>query len=81
MNGTTQAMTNTATSVDEIGHNPYELASYLSAKYHVYTREQVQAELREIFEAQYELTLTEGKWRSATVPKPAPTRRPGRNHQ
>ena len=30
-------------SVDEIGHNPYELASYLSAKYHVYTREQVQA--------------------------------------
>ena len=25
-------------SVDEIGHNPYELASYLSAKYHVYFR-------------------------------------------
>ena len=44
-------------SVDEIGHNPYELASYLSAKYHVYFREQVQDELREIFEAQYELTL------------------------
>ena len=41
-------------SVDEIGHNPYELASYLSAKYHVYFREQVQDELREIFEAQYE---------------------------
>ena len=39
-------------SVDEIGHNPYELASYLSAKYHVYFREQVQDELREIFEAQ-----------------------------
>ena len=36
-----------------------ELASYLSAKYHVYFREQVQDELREIFEAQYELTLTE----------------------
>ena len=46
-------------SVDEIGHNPYELASYFSAKYHVYFREQVQDELREIFEAQYELTLTE----------------------
>ena len=45
--------------MDEIGHNPYELASYLSAKYHVYFREQVQDELREIFEAQYELTLTE----------------------
>ena len=28
-------------SVDEIGHNPHELASYLSAKYHVYFREQV----------------------------------------
>lgn len=46
-------------SVDEIGHNPYELASYFSAKYHVYFREQVQDELREIFEAQYELTLAE----------------------
>ena len=41
--------------MDEIGHNPDELASYLSAKYHVYFREQVQDELREIFEAQYEL--------------------------
>lgn len=46
-------------SADEIGHNPYELASYLSARYHVYTREQVQGNLRELFEAQYELTLTE----------------------
>ena len=46
-------------SVDEIGHNPYELASYLSARYHVYTREQVQGDLWELFEAQYELTLTE----------------------
>lgn len=64
-------------SVDEIGHNPYELASYLSAKYHVYFREQVQDELREIFEAQYELTLTE-EVRYATAPKPAPTRRPGK---
>ena len=64
-------------SVDEIGHNPYELASYLSAKYHVYFREQVQDELREIFEAQYELTLTE-EVRYATAPKPALTRRPGK---
>ena len=59
--------------MDEIGHNPYELASYLSAKYHVYFREQVQDELREIFEAQYELCLlytsitTENCW--AAVPK------------
>ncbi len=64
-------------SVDEIGHNPYELASYLSAKYHVYFREQVQDELREIFEAQYELTLTEEveiRYRT----EPAPTRRQGK---
>ena len=33
--------------------------------------------MREIFEAQYELTLTE-KSRYATAPKPAPTRRPGK---
>ena len=26
---------------EKIDHNPYELASYLSAKYHVYFREQV----------------------------------------
>ena len=46
-------------NVDEIGHNPYELASYLSAKYHSYTRSGIQGELGEVFEAQYELTLTE----------------------
>ena len=46
-------------NVDEIGHNPYELASYLSAKYHSYTRSGIQGELVEVFEAQYELTLTE----------------------
>jgi len=46
-------------NVDEIGHNPYELTSYLSAKYHSYTRTEIQGELREVFEVQYELTLTE----------------------
>lgn len=46
-------------NVDEIGHSPYELASYLSAKYHSYTRTEIQGELREVFEVQYELTLTE----------------------
>ncbi|WP_074925933.1 C40 family peptidase [Enterocloster clostridioformis] len=46
-------------NVDEIGHNPYELTSYLSAKYHGYTRTEIQGELREVFEVQYELTLTE----------------------
>ena len=42
-----------------IGHNPHELASYLTAKYQSYTRADVQAELQRIFNQQYKLTLTE----------------------
>ena len=42
-----------------IGHNPHELASYLTAKYQSYTRADVQTELQRIFEQQYKLTLTE----------------------
>lgn len=42
-----------------IGHNPHELASYLTAKYQTYTRADVQAELQRIFNQQYKLTLTE----------------------
>mgnify|MGYP000827640565 CR=1 FL=1 len=42
-----------------IGHNPHELASYLTAKYQSYTRADVQRELQRIFEQQYKLTLTE----------------------
>ena len=45
--------------VDELGHNPYELTSYLIAKLRTYTREDVQGKLQPLFEAQYELTLTE----------------------
>lgn len=45
--------------VDELGHNPYELTSYLIAKLRTYTREDVQGELGALFEAQYRLTLTE----------------------
>lgn len=45
--------------VDEIGHDPYELASYLTAKYNSYTREQVQAELNTLFSQQYTLTIVE----------------------
>ena len=44
-------------NVDEIGHNPYELTSYLIAKLRTYTRADVQDELRALFEAQYKLTL------------------------
>lgn len=43
----------------EIGHNPYELASLLTVEFENYTRSQVQARLRSIFEAQYELKLEE----------------------
>lgn len=42
-----------------IGHNPHELASYLTAKYQTYTRADVQSELQRIFNQQYTLTLTE----------------------
>ncbi|MBS6956175.1 MAG: C40 family peptidase [Enterocloster asparagiformis] len=45
--------------VDELGHNPYELASYLTAKFQSYTRAEVQGELQAVFDAQYKLTLTE----------------------
>ncbi|EEG28795.1 NlpC/P60 family protein [[Clostridium] methylpentosum DSM 5476] len=45
--------------VDELGHNPYELASYLTARFQSYTRAEVQGELQAVFDAQYKLTLTE----------------------
>lgn len=45
--------------VDELGHNPYELASYLTAKFQSYTRAEVQGELQAVFDTQYKLTLTE----------------------
>lgn len=46
-------------SVDEIGHNPYVLASYLTAKYVSYTLTDVQAELDALFSQQYQLSVTE----------------------
>ena len=46
-------------TLDEIGHDPFELASYLTAKYQSYTLADVQAELQAIFGQQYTLTLTE----------------------
>src|SRR5699024_5329173 len=46
-------------SLDEIGHNPYELASYLTVVFEDYTRAEVQAALRHLFEQQYELILEE----------------------
>jgi cell wall-associated NlpC family hydrolase len=55
--------------LDEIGHDPFELASYLTAQYNAYTREQVQAELAALFAQQYTLTLspvTEIRYRTET---------------
>ena len=42
-----------------IGHDPHELAAYLSAVLQGYTRQSAQAELARVFAAQYKLTLTE----------------------
>ena len=45
--------------LDMIGHDPHELAAYLSAVLQGYTQASAQAELERMFDAQYELTLTE----------------------
>ena len=45
--------------LDMIGHDPHELAAYLSAVLQGYTRQSAQAELERVFDAQYQLTLTE----------------------
>ena len=45
--------------LDMIGHDPHELADYLSAVLQGYTLQSSQAQLEQVFEAQYRLTLTE----------------------
>jgi len=45
--------------LDTIGHNPHELASYLTALLQSYTPGSAQAEIERIFDMQYTLTLTE----------------------
>ena len=64
--------------LDSIGHNPHELASYLTALLQSYTPQSAQAELERIFSMQYTLTLTEEVEIDATAPKQAPTRKPGK---
>ncbi len=44
--------------LDNIGHNPHELASYLTALLQSYTPQSAQAELNRVFDKQYTLTLT-----------------------
>ena len=46
-------------NLTEIGHDPYQLAAYLTVLFEDYTRSQVQATLRTLFELQYQLTLEE----------------------
>jgi cell wall-associated NlpC family hydrolase len=54
---------------DEINHNPYVLTAYLTVKYEYYTEAQVQAELQNLFEKQYKLTVTpETQIRTRKVP-------------
>ena len=45
--------------LDNIGHNPHALASYLTALLQSYTPHSAQDELERIFDMQYTLTLTE----------------------
>ena len=46
-------------SSDQIGHDPYELASYLTIVFQSYKRDQVQSTLQELFDSQYELSVEE----------------------
>jgi cell wall-associated NlpC family hydrolase len=55
--------------LDQIGHDPFELASYLTAVYQTYTPDMVAAELSRLFNQQYTLTLTpvtETRYRTET---------------
>ena len=59
--------------LDEIGHDPFALASYLTAKLYDYTREEAQAEIRALFEKQYTLALREEiqtRYRTETTTDP-----------
>ena len=58
--------------IDEISHNPYSLISYFTVKYGEFTLEQTEAELEEIFRAQYAVrtasdTVTERHTRMVRV--------------
>ena len=59
--------------LDSIGHNPHELASYLTALLQSYIPQSAQAELERIFAMQYTLTLTkevEIRYRTETSTDP-----------
>lgn len=46
--------------IDEIGHDPYVLISYLNTYHWNFTPEDVEEEMQALFDAQYELTVTPG---------------------
>lgn len=48
-------------NVDEIGHNPWQLASLLTVLYEDYTVQEVKGFLKQIFEAQYSLSTSTSK--------------------
>ena len=55
--------------LDEIGHNPYELAALLTVLYENYTREEVQDKLKELCKKQYKITtheIVETRYRQET---------------
>ena len=53
--------------VGNVGHNPFELMGFLTASYHGFTYEQIEAVLREIFSEQYRLEfIPETEIRSRT---------------
>lgn len=59
--------------LDIIGHDPHELAAYLSAAYQSYTLSEVTAELQRVFDLQYALTETvteETRYRDETITDP-----------
>ena len=55
-------------NIAEIGHDPYHLISYLTARYGDWTYEDVENEVKDLFEAQYHLK-TEGKTETVTETK------------
>ena len=60
--------------LDEITHDPWQLASFLTTLYDDYTRSEVQAKLKEIFSKQYKLTTwveVQTRYRTVWVISPA----------
>ena len=56
--------------LDEIGHNPYELITYLTVKYDDFKRKDMKPVIKKLFEKQYKLTYTKRtEKRTRTVEK------------